>query len=151
MYLDDHPTALYRFYDGDDALLYVGITHNVEQRFAAHAVKAPWWHEAARQTVEWYDSRAAALAAELHAIRAERPRHNIAGSPWASGPRELTGCEITEGEAKELVRGLELGAALVDPVFVVDRKKERNRVAVLVSPEFYRQAMAAGDTHRPQT
>jgi predicted GIY-YIG superfamily endonuclease len=141
MYLDDHRTALYRFYDADDALLYVGITVDPEARWADHERLKPWWPDVARETVDWHETRTLALAAELAAIRAERPRYNVNGSPWAPGPRELEANEISEGQAKDLARGLELGAEIVEPVFVVDRKKARNRVAVFVSPEFYRQAL----------
>lgn len=70
-------TALYRFYDADERLLYVGIANNPEQRWKAHARTADWWPQAARKSVEWFDSRPAAAAAETRAISAEAPTHNI--------------------------------------------------------------------------
>lgn len=142
MWLDDQPTALYRFFDADGALLYVGITADLEQRWSSHQRK-PWWPDVAEKTVEWYATRPVALAAELEAIRSEAPRYNVAGSPWVPGPRELEEDELSTGQAKEVLRGVELGAQIVEPLFIVDRTKSRRRAAVLVSPEFYRLAVEA--------
>lgn len=141
MWLDDHRTALYRFFDADGALLYVGITADIEQRWSGHQSK-PWWPDVAEKTVQWHDDRPSALVAELEAIKTEAPRYNVAGSPWAPGSRQLEDGELNTGQAKDLLRGVELGAQVVDPLFIVDRTKRRRRVAVLVSPGFYEQALA---------
>ncbi|MEU2443522.1 GIY-YIG nuclease family protein [Streptomyces althioticus] len=141
MWLDDQPTALYRFFDADGALLYVGITADLEQRWSSHQRK-PWWPDVAKKTVEWHDTRPVALAAELEAIKSEAPRYNVAGSPWAPGPRELEADELNTGQAKEVLRGVELGAQVVEPLFIVDRTKSRRRVAVLVPHDFYEQALS---------
>lgn len=147
MWLDDHRTALYRFYDEGGALLYVGITADLEQRRAAHERDKPWWPDVAEKTVEWHDTRLLALAAELEAIRSEAPRHNVTGSPWAPGPRELEDGELNSGQAKDVLRGVELGAQIGEPLFIVDRTKARQCVAVLVSPDWYERARAAlGDS-----
>lgn len=70
-------TALYRHFDGDGGLLYIGISKDPEGRWMAHrGNREPWIHLATRRTDEWFDSRHAALAAEARAIRAERPRFN---------------------------------------------------------------------------
>ncbi|MEV0831511.1 MULTISPECIES: GIY-YIG nuclease family protein [Streptosporangiaceae] len=74
-------TALYRFYDEDDRLLYIGITENITARWGSHATKKAWWPEVARKDVEWFDTRALALAAETRAIITERPVHNIVHAP----------------------------------------------------------------------
>jgi len=79
------PVALYRFFDADGALLYVGITANLGDRFRAHRAQQPWWPSVASRTVELHEDRWAAAAAEIHAIRTERPAHNIAG--WTSSGR----------------------------------------------------------------
>jgi predicted GIY-YIG superfamily endonuclease len=70
------PTALYRWYDQDDVLLYVGVSTNVARRAGQHEDKE-WWHRVARSTVEQFESRGAALDAESRAIREERPLFNI--------------------------------------------------------------------------
>ena len=35
------PTAVYRFYDANGALLYVGITGNLSRRWAKHEARKP--------------------------------------------------------------------------------------------------------------
>lgn len=74
--------ALYRFFDADDALLYVGITVNLPIRLRAHAHKG-WHAETRRITVDWFDTEDAAREAERQAIRSERPLHNVQQSATA--------------------------------------------------------------------
>lgn len=93
---DEIPTSLYRLF-GATRLLYVGITNDLKVRFATHAALKTWWPEVARKTVELYPTRKAALEAELAAIRAENPLHNIAGRP--SGPHG-----IDPGDLKAKIR-----------------------------------------------
>jgi len=72
-------TALYRLYDADAQLLYVGISKDPGGRWQAHQwgpERRPWIREVARQTVEWLPSRSVALDAAAAAIKAERPKYN---------------------------------------------------------------------------
>ncbi len=69
-------TALYRHYDADGVLLYVGITRDLEARFRSHSKHAAWVQYAATHTGEWFDSRAEAERAEAQAIRDELPVFN---------------------------------------------------------------------------
>ena len=69
-------TALYRHFDADGRLLYVGISNDPDVRFKLHAYTAGWYPYAARRTDEWYERRADALAAESAAIAGERPLFN---------------------------------------------------------------------------
>jgi predicted GIY-YIG superfamily endonuclease len=71
------PTAVYRFYDKQGALLYVGATRGPQARWRQHASKRAWWPDVARKTIRWYQAKDAALAAEKEAIRAECPRYNV--------------------------------------------------------------------------
>lgn len=74
---EPEPTALYRLYDADDHLLYVGVSKHPELRFEEHRMAgAHWISAAARRDIKWYPSRPEALAAEKDAIRAEHPEHN---------------------------------------------------------------------------
>jgi predicted GIY-YIG superfamily endonuclease len=70
-------TAVYRLFDADDVLLYIGISKNFGQRWHQHAATQPWWPEVQRQAIEWHPGRPQALAAETSAIREERPRYNV--------------------------------------------------------------------------
>lgn len=73
--------SLYRFYDADDRLLYIGISTQACARLAQHAKDKEWFPSVARASFEHYDTQAEALAAEKAAIKAERPAHNIRHSP----------------------------------------------------------------------
>lgn len=72
-------TILYRYFDNDANLLYVGITKNQFKRFSAHASKALWVSQINYATFEHFDTRSDALDAEAEAIRTENPKYNIAG------------------------------------------------------------------------
>jgi hypothetical protein len=70
-------TALYRCYDREGTLLYIGVAKHFGLRWSRHKAKAPWWDQVHRQTVEWCDSRPEALAAEAAAIFTEQPKYNV--------------------------------------------------------------------------
>ena len=67
--------AVYRFFDADGRLLYVGKAVDPEWREKGHRRRV-WWRDVARKSVEWFDSEDAALAAEDLAIRDESPLYN---------------------------------------------------------------------------
>lgn len=72
-----HPTSLYRFYNANGALLYIGITNSIPRRFDQHSGDKPWYLEVTTMTVEHHPDRPTALQAEKNAIKAEQPRYNI--------------------------------------------------------------------------
>ena len=78
-------TALYRHFDADGRLLYVGISLNAIARLTQHRLTAHWFRSIARIEIEWHESRELAEAAEREAIKQERPAHNVvhAGMPLA--------------------------------------------------------------------
>lgn len=151
MWLDGYRTALYRFFDEGGALLYVGITADVEVRWLNHERYKPWWPQVAEKRVEWFDNRPDALAAELEAIRSERPVHNVIGTPEAHKRRDLAAEEVGSGAlraqfAEYIGRAQYSGEAVV----IVDGTRKRKRVAALVSMDFYERALAAlGETRVP--
>lgn len=69
--------CLYRFWDGADRLLYVGITNHLGRRIGQHEHGKSWWADVERVTVEHFPSREALAHAEAEAIKVERPLHNI--------------------------------------------------------------------------
>lgn len=70
-------TCVYRAYiDGD--LAYVGVTRNLLGRFSKHNSQRPWWRDVDRISLNWFDTRAEAFAAERVAIHTEFPLYNIA-------------------------------------------------------------------------
>lgn len=70
------PHVLYRFYDEDGQLLYVGITRQLGVRWDTHARESAWVRQATRATLEHFDSKTEALVAETAAIVEERPQWN---------------------------------------------------------------------------
>jgi predicted GIY-YIG superfamily endonuclease len=80
-------TALYRLYDADDELLYVGITWNPKSRWESHATYKSWWHKVARKTVEWHEDRRTAIAAEARITAAEKPRYDDSARRSQGTPR----------------------------------------------------------------
>jgi predicted GIY-YIG superfamily endonuclease len=68
--------TLYRFFGSDGALLYIGITSNVRNRWSRHSKHRLDWQLIASATMEHYPSRAEVLEAEKAAIRSERPLWN---------------------------------------------------------------------------
>lgn len=72
-------TALYRHFDRQGRLLYVGVSLNAVNRLSQHR-DASWFQEIERITIRWLPTRESALVAEAVAIATERPIHNVAGN-----------------------------------------------------------------------
>lgn len=68
-------TALYRHFDADGRLLYVGISLSAVQRLAQHAT-SDWSAEIRRVEVETFPDRVSAATAERESIRREQPIYN---------------------------------------------------------------------------
>jgi excinuclease UvrABC nuclease subunit len=72
--------TLYRFYDAEGVLLYVGITKFFEPRLKQHYKNAEWFFDTASVKLEHYQTRQEVERAETQAIEQESPRYNIAKS-----------------------------------------------------------------------
>jgi hypothetical protein len=77
---DERRCALYRHYDDQDVLLYVGISATPVDRTNAHARGSEWAAYAERAEAQWFNNRESAEAAEREAIRTEVPIFNRAGA-----------------------------------------------------------------------
>ena len=77
-------TALYRHFDSEGRLLYVGISMCALTRLSGHRGASHWFPDIATITIAWFPTRDAAIEAEGIAIRDERPMYNLAGIGWAS-------------------------------------------------------------------
>ena len=80
-------TCVYRCFDAEGTLLYIGATTNLRRRINAHRSSTPWWsevHEVIPQAVEegtQYD-------VECFAILDEDPKYNRMGKRgWARWSR----------------------------------------------------------------
>lgn len=75
--LSETPVSVYRSYDVDEYLIYVGITSRGYARSNEHAATSAWWPHVALQRIDHYASRREAEAVEAALIRAYRPPYNV--------------------------------------------------------------------------
>lgn len=69
-------TAVYRHYDADGRLLYVGAARSFGNRTQTHLRESEWVSQSVRAEAVFYPTRAEALDAEMAAIQAEKPIYN---------------------------------------------------------------------------
>jgi predicted GIY-YIG superfamily endonuclease len=82
---------VYRLYDADDNLLYVGLSDVPEKRTKTHKHRRDFSAPPVRTTLTEYASREEAAAAERAAIESELPLHNITYKPGGRPPRSYPG------------------------------------------------------------
>jgi len=70
-------TLLYRLFNSDKELLYVGITNDLVTRMREHRRSKQWFPEVHDIGLELFTTRQEALKAERSAIEKENPAHNI--------------------------------------------------------------------------
>lgn len=75
------PQALYRFWDKNNTLLYIGISNNFLGRITQHTSTAEWFPQASYVTLEHFDSRLEVEQAEKNAIKSELPLYNKTHNP----------------------------------------------------------------------
>ena len=68
---------LYRHFDADGTLLYIGTSLSAISRLGGHLHSSEWFPSIASVSVQRFDSKAVALNAEREAIRTEHPLHNV--------------------------------------------------------------------------
>lgn len=96
--------TLYRLFDADDELMYIGVTENFGTRLYQHEITLRFGAtKIARWELEEYDAREDALVAEAIATKHEKPRFNRQ-LDWGRLNCDCAGCEI----AKKLHRGVSL-------------------------------------------
>lgn len=130
--IENQPTAVYRMYDADGRLLYVGMTNNTDVRWKWHAQSGGWWHRMASSTVEWHPDRAAARRHEAAAIKAEAPVFNAMHA--AAGPHDVP---LSDARSKL--------SKIVDQVRILREARwltrMGHRTVAIVHPDFYDQAV----------
>jgi len=93
-------TMLYRLWNDHHALLYVGITDDVDARMDEHRADKPWWGEVTQTSIEEFGSRRRAIEAETRAIFWEQPRYNILGSARYSADWEAMYHALEDEDAR---------------------------------------------------
>lgn len=96
---------LYRHFDANDTLLYVGVSLSTINRLGQHKDHSHWFDSIAKVTIENFDSREASLEAETQAILKEKPAHNIAKTkPKLQSISANYGLEAAQKAAGQIVR-----------------------------------------------
>jgi predicted GIY-YIG superfamily endonuclease len=67
--MQEREAALYRYFDKNDRLLYVGVSKSASARLTQHIGVSHWAYQITRVNIEKHLNRAAARAAELQAIK----------------------------------------------------------------------------------
>lgn len=92
---------MYRYFDANGTLLYVGIAKDPDKRYGEHvSAGARWVPYAASRTVAECPDRESALAAERAAIRDEMPVYNRVGSRMADDAADRYEDRIAEAVAR---------------------------------------------------
>lgn len=67
---------LYRHFDKNDNLLYVGISASAIKRLIDHKSQSSWFNKTTKVTIEKFENRGAVIEAENKAILSEHPIYN---------------------------------------------------------------------------
>ena len=73
---DEFTHRLYRCYDADGVLLYIGVSKSWADRMYAHHLSKPWWDDVVDVRLTPV-TEADAYVWEREAIEAEQPRYNV--------------------------------------------------------------------------
>lgn len=74
--MSDKAQQLYRHFDSNNVLLYVGVSVSAVHRLTQHKRTAHWFNDLSRVDIEQFSSRKAVLAAEKKAVVNEKPKYN---------------------------------------------------------------------------
>jgi hypothetical protein len=116
---------LYRAYNSEGSLLYVGISYSALIRITAHRRDKPWFGDVARIEVEKVPGdRYAAEERERQAIWAERPLHNVVhnhgNTPITRTPPSPTPRPAGPNPLLEQRRALGLPDTIIDPAVLAN-------------------------------
>lgn len=127
-------TTLYRFFDKDDVLLYVGVTQQAWWRWQTHRASTNWWTSTHHVTLEHFEYREQALAAEKHAIKTERPvfnrMHRSGDVVITEVDRCYTADEIAEAFRASHIKGKVRRGALLPTIAEMAEQFRTSRQAV---------------------
>jgi len=137
--------ALYRHFDTEGTLLYVGISMRPITRTKEHVTLSGWAEQIANVTIEYFPTRKEAMEAEARAVQTEGPLHNIRLRKPKKEPKLL---KVTEERAEvervnltqrvlhfnPLYKPPEAAAALGLSTVILNREIEAGNLAVVMIP-----------------
>ena len=122
--ISDHDFAhwVYRMYDAEGRLLYVGMTVNQKKRIqvwrSVGRAAGHWWPQVADIQWEFHPDKGAAAAAERTAIQTESPLHNINGRLH---PRVASSPGVSEADRQRIERANRMLDAYVNDDLTLDQ------------------------------
>jgi predicted GIY-YIG superfamily endonuclease len=122
----DKRTYVYRLFDNEGRLIYVGCTHDPEARIAMHRNKAWWAPQIDRIKIKVFPNRQAAIEAEAKAIQEENPRWNI-------NHRSYGQPHWTKDTYVDFITAMELAEPFKTPYRAARIEKAKRYLAALVS------------------
>lgn len=128
---------VYRAYDTDGTLLYIGVTLNLKQRISAHRSKSDWCHDDVVFVGKPAGGRGQAELLEARAIRRFRPPHN----------KRVTEC----GRGMRLDVGEYMKRAACEVERLLETYSEEELYAMLPSVEPREEALKLADLDMPVT
>ena len=84
---------MYRHFDKNGKLLYVGVSYTTFERLMQHRAASDWFDRIVRIEIERFPTREAALWAEEIAIKEEKPLFNVGHSLTVPNKRKTTEAE----------------------------------------------------------
>lgn len=97
---------LYRHFNSNGELLYVGRSLNAVARQVSHKNKAEWWDEVSRIEIERFPNEVDVRAAERSAVETENPKFNVHWGKRAPRKRSEPMPEPRTPEALEIAEWL---------------------------------------------
>ena len=87
--MSSRTTHLYRLWNADGELLYIGISKSAMRRLTDHQKGKSWGDEVSQVTIENVATRAEAERLEADAIASERPKYNVTHAHKATNEERL--------------------------------------------------------------
>ncbi|WP_053638273.1 MULTISPECIES: GIY-YIG nuclease family protein [Streptomyces] len=142
-------TAVYRLFDADGTLLYVGMTYAPERRFRDHRAKRTWWSQVDGISIEWFTTRYRASLAEAKALRTEHPVHSVhQAAPWREQQR-VDALAVSPEARRNRSIGLTAHAARARSLSALCRQGVPYREALRQAQLIREQYLATHPFHRP--
>jgi hypothetical protein len=115
---------LYRHFNADQTLLYVGISLSAVYRLSQHRDAGQWFDEIASVTIEKFNTRREALLAERQAIVKENPLYNTHYKKLAQEWQEKAEEEDRVAQAQKKM----LRTVVFHPLYTIDEAALQIRV-----------------------
>lgn len=135
--------AVYRLYDRNGALLYVGLGSDPKTRWRAHARDKEWWPDVAHKEVEWHNTFAEAVEAEHAAIHAENPVYNKASWKWSKSESPQLHPQVRAVPASQARGGIRDILDDAESGVCTQVVRYQTPIAVFVPHDWYEKAVEA--------